>query len=622
MQFTDLLPTTEKTDHLGFTIIVASLLTALTILFSVLHFSRQMEREQLGIDGTRLIHLFAQIAPAGGDLTTVFEKYQLAVPDLAAETAFAYLTVRNLDGQTVRQQVRPGLSVPSFVFIADPSRWYGERVVEQEDAGGKVLEFYGPVLDDGMVIGTVSLAFLAPGYDMSRFGMSGLARLALPAILLGTLIYIILAIELKPLRRISMVLKELSENESIEKPITIQGTRTTHELAKNLGDFLETMRRRIQHLEDLAARKFSTNKVLRYKIARLTSVLDAIPAGIFVMDESLTVIFANQKLASFVNVDAQSVIGQTLTGWCDDEELLAFLSRYKGLHGRLFRADELTYQPAAFPGRTMSVTTAPLHAAENAQAGNGYGTLVILWDVTAEALARAARGEFVAHVSHELKSPLNVILMYSDLLREEEGKSPEFRVEAVNVIHDEVERLTLLINNMLSISKIEMGSISLDRQRVKTLSLLRDIFDSVSRSVKSDGITFSLQLPGELSPIMVDKYLLTIAVTNLLTNAIKYNRPGGRVVLSAEETESQIFVRVKDTGIGIAPEEQAKIFEKFYRSEDDEVRKKSGHGLGLPLAKNIVELHGGTIALYSEPGEGSEFSIVFPKNQGMVRERI
>ena len=250
------------------------------------------------------------------------------------------------------------------------------------------------------------------------------------------------------------------------------------------------------------------------------------------------------------------------------------------------------------------------------------GNLVVFRDITAEVLARRSSGEFVAHVAHELKSPLNVIAMYTESLQGKDGQSEEFRIEAANVVHDEVERLSMLINNILSITKIEMGSINIKRHRVKLRDLLEDTFNAVSRGGRGDDLKFTIDLPREMSPVAVDKELMRIAINNLLTNAIKYNRAGGTVSLVAEETGGKVRICIRDTGVGIAREDQERIFQKFFRSEREEIRAKAGHGLGLSLAREIVQLHHGTLSVSSTPGEGSEFAIEFDKETELLKQAV
>ena len=145
---------------------------------------------------------------------------------------------------------------------------------------------------------------------------------------------------------------------------------------------------------------------------------------------------------------------------------------------------------------------------------------------------------------------------------------------------------------------------------------------SSARAGREKGIDFTLNLPHEISPVALDKNLMRIAINNLLTNAIKYNNPNGTVTLQAEETDTAILISVKDDGIGISSEDQENIFLKFYRSVDDEVRSRTGHGLGLALAQDIVHLHHGELHVVSKPGEGAEFTIELKKDSGLLKKAI
>jgi signal transduction histidine kinase len=192
-------------------------------------------------------------------------------------------------------------------------------------------------------------------------------------------------------------------------------------------------------------------------------------------------------------------------------------------------------------------------------------------------------------------------------------------IGSINVINDEVERLSNLIGNLLNISKIEAGNIAINMQRVKLNEFLQDTYDSVARSGDNSSIQFELNLSQNLPNIQLDKDLLRVALNNLLTNAVKYNRPGGKVSFSAEETDEQIILTISDTGIGIAEKDQPYVFEKFYRSDDDEVTQRSGHGLGLALAKEIIDLHHGSLHLQSTVGEGSVFTIELKKTSSFLK---
>jgi signal transduction histidine kinase len=215
-------------------------------------------------------------------------------------------------------------------------------------------------------------------------------------------------------------------------------------------------------------------------------------------------------------------------------------------------------------------------------------------------------------VSHELKSPLNVLAMYGELLGDA-ATTPDQRIEAINVIQDEIERMNSLVNNLLNVSKLEMGSMRPERHRVKLGELLHDTWQQAQARAQQKDIALELQVPHDLPAVSVDKDLFRIALNNLVNNAIKYNEPGGSVVLAAEEGDSDVVIAVRDTGIGMAPEDQVRVTEKFYRVRESGANQRGGHGLGLYLANQIVELHHGRLTLDSQPGQGSVFSIHLKK---------
>jgi signal transduction histidine kinase len=250
------------------------------------------------------------------------------------------------------------------------------------------------------------------------------------------------------------------------------------------------------------------------------------------------------------------------------------------------------------------------------------GTLVVIRDVTQSALAEASRAEFVTHLGHELKTPLHTLMLYSEILLDGDQADAGSRIQAVNAVHDEVERLVDLVNNLLSITRIEMGSLDLHKQRTRLPDLLEDIRLSLGRAAEQAGIRLDFKLPKDINAIEVDKDLLRIAINNLVSNAIKYNNPGGSVTIEAEETAEAVLIRVRDTGLGITAEERGRIFEKFYRGDRDEIRARGGHGLGLSLTREIIDLHEGEISVESEPGHGSTFTISLWKRFGLMQKAI
>jgi len=331
---------------------------------------------------------------------------------------------------------------------------------------------------------------------------------------------------------------------------------------------------------------------------------------VLVIDDSGLPTFANPKLGILLGLSPEELIGQPPQKWCARPEVLSLLTRFKDQIVPAVHTTAVEYSPEGQPDRRISVSAYPLFSPRDRSIV--YGMLIAFRDVSEEHLARQAGAEFVAQVSHELKTPLTTIATFSELLLGYSKLSDQDRVEAVNTIHSEVERAAQLINNLLNISKLETGTLPIERQRVKIQDLLQEIVDSMSKSARARQVQVELKIPPDLGSARLDKDLFRIAIDNLLSNAIKYSRPRGRVILNAEKLpENQMKISVSDQGIGISPEVCERVFEKYYRSGSKEVTSRSGHGLGLYLAKRIVELHHGTISVHSELGKGTEFLVQF-----------
>jgi signal transduction histidine kinase len=377
------------------------------------------------------------------------------------------------------------------------------------------------------------------------------------------------------------------------------------ELVAGMQGYLARTGERIAQLELGERASTADNRLLQYGSKKLNAALQCLPDGLLMLDPGGDVTFVSGKVEPLLGIPADALLGQPVDTWCRDTALRTLLARYSGAARDTARPYSVEFAPANVEGRQLCATAQPLSGGQGAMS---FGTLVVLRDVTREHLARQAGNDFVAHVSHELKSPLNVIGMYAEMLADSDEES--LRVEALNVIQDEIERMNALVGNLLNVSKLDAGSMSPERNRVRLDDMLRDAHDQAIPRAEGKGLQVLLDVPRELDAVTIDKDLFRIALNNLLTNAIKYNRPGGSVTLAARNDGHEIVISVRDTGIGIAAPDRDRIFEKFYRvSESGAPVARGGHGLGLYLAAQIVELHHGRIAVDSEPGVGSTFSI-------------
>jgi signal transduction histidine kinase len=238
------------------------------------------------------------------------------------------------------------------------------------------------------------------------------------------------------------------------------------------------------------------------------------------------------------------------------------------------------------------------------QLGSLYGQL--------EAASRH-KSEFLANMSHELRTPLNAVIGFSEVLQEQMfGDLNDKQKEYVHDIHASGKHLLSLINDILDLSKIEAGKVELELSTFHLPSSLEGTLTLVRERATRHGIEVGLKVDDKLGEIVADERKVRQVLLNLLSNAVKFTPDGGRVDVRAEAVDSAVQIAVRDTGIGIAPEDQELIFEEFRQVGNDLFRKREGTGLGLTLARKFVELHGGRIWVQSELGKGSTFTFTLP----------
>ena len=234
---------------------------------------------------------------------------------------------------------------------------------------------------------------------------------------------------------------------------------------------------------------------------------------------------------------------------------------------------------------------------------------------TADA-ANKAKTEFLANMSHELRTPLNSIIGFSEVLRERMfGELNAKQAEYIQDIHSSGQHLLSLINDILDLSKIEAGRMELSLAQFDMGSLLDDALMLVQERAQRQGLRLERDVGDDIGEWVADPRKVKQVVINLLTNAVKFTPTGGRISLRARMVDAGVEIAVADTGVGIAPQEQALVFEEFRQASGDYLRKTEGTGLGLALSKRFVELHGGTISVQSALGQGSTFTFTLPTRE-------
>lgn len=244
--------------------------------------------------------------------------------------------------------------------------------------------------------------------------------------------------------------------------------------------------------------------------------------------------------------------------------------------------------------------------------GKVTGAALLVLDVTEKERAEQMRREFTANVSHELKTPLQTISGYAELLANGMVADKD-KTAFSEKIYAEAQRMIRLIEDIIKLSNLDEGAVELTRETVDLYVTAENTVRSLLPAAKKANVTLSLN--GENAEIYGIPQLLTAVVYNLCDNAIKYNKDGGTVFVSVKNNAENIVLSVRDTGIGIPKEQQERIFERFYRVDKSHSKEVGGTGLGLSIVKHAAKLHDAKITLESEVGKGTEITVIFPKKQ-------
>lgn len=261
----------------------------------------------------------------------------------------------------------------------------------------------------------------------------------------------------------------------------------------------------------------------------------------------------------------------------------------------------------------QEITDGQLHQRVNISGKNEISELVRAFNTMTEKLEKVdeARQEFVSNVSHELKTPLSSIKVLSDSILLEEGIPTEMYREFLKDINSEIDRMTDIVNNLLSLVKLDYKEAGLFIEETNLNYMLEDIIKMVTPLAEQKNIELTSEFLKNVL-IEADEMKLSLAISNLVENAIKYTYEGGSVKIILDCDHQNAFITVQDTGIGISEEEQGKIFNRFYRVDKTRDRETGGTGLGLSITHSAVLLHKGSIKVFSKENQGSTFIVRIP----------
>ena len=354
---------------------------------------------------------------------------------------------------------------------------------------------------------------------------------------------------------------------------------------------LDTARRRLSDLEAAAERDGQRRADLAREESRLRSALGAVAHGVVVYDDTGDVIYRNRPAATYLAARH----GDALV-----EEAIGTVAA-RALRGKDTEEEIEVYGP---PRRTLSLRAVPLGKEERP-----VGALVEVEDTTERRRLENVRRDFVANISHELKTPIGALALLAETLVGEDDQEVMNRM--AERMATEAFRVSHTIDDLLELSRIEAGSAP-DDEPLSVAGFVKEAVERVRSGAERRGITVEVDEPDVGLTVTGERRQLVSAIVNLLDNAVKYSEPGSSVEVSARHDDRWVDVEVRDHGMGIPRRDLERIFERFYRVDRARSRETGGTGLGLAIVRHVVSNHRGEVRVESREGEGSCFTLRLP----------
>ncbi|HET9994889.1 MAG TPA: ATP-binding protein [Candidatus Acidoferrum sp.] len=369
--------------------------------------------------------------------------------------------------------------------------------------------------------------------------------------------------------------------------------------ADRSGDALEAL---AVSLNETAARLDRTIRTLTEERNLSSAILGSMVEGVAVVNGSERLVFANPGFTEILGLDVPPQSGSALVEVVRQTELIEAVRQVLEGEPRV----EAEIVTGTLRQRFFAATVASVRAAD------ASGAVIVLHDITELRKLERVRRDFVANVSHELKTPLTAVQGFTETLLAGAIDDPQNRIRFLEIILEHSRRLARLTDDLLKLSKMDADRLELEIHRLGVSQFVESCIETAQRPAAEKDLRISVNLQEHLPDVAADRRRLAEVLQNLLDNAIQYTPPGGQIMVSAAADNGEVEFTVTDTGIGIPQADQPRIFERFYRVDVARSREVGGTGLGLAIAKHLVETHGGRLWVESEVGRGSQFHFTVP----------
>jgi two-component system phosphate regulon sensor histidine kinase PhoR len=330
---------------------------------------------------------------------------------------------------------------------------------------------------------------------------------------------------------------------------------------------------------------------------RIEAILESMVDGVIAVDKERKVSLINPAARRIFNIEAVRIKGKELISTLFSHRIDMYLQRSFDKKESISR--EIKYKNPE--QKIIQATFIPLLDEEE----KVNGGVIVLTDITELRKLETVRNDFVANVSHELRTPLTSMVGYLDTLLESDIEDQETRNRFLRIIKEETDRLSILIKDLLNLSRIESHSFDLKAENFN--EVLNKVINLLRKNAENKNIDFQVEIPENLPNVYMVREQIKQVLINLIDNAIKYTPSGGKIKIKVEKEGDKVYFSVKDNGMGIPQADQERIFERFYRVDKARSRALGGTGIGLSIVRNIIKQHGSEIQVKSREGAGSEF---------------
>lgn len=434
---------------------------------------------------------------------------------------------------------------------------------------------------------------------ISEDAVFSISIIGIVALITGIVFSILLSSKLvKPIKQIMEATKRISEGD-----YNYRVSITSNDEIGNLANEFNLMTDKLKKYNDLNIEHIISEE------QKNDAIIQNLDDGIIVIGTDYEILNINSAASQFLGIKFGMTRGRSFMEIINDEQLFSYVKQSiesgkpqvpeEGKNIITVKNDELS--------KYYMFSITPFILKERGV----LGVVLLLRDITHFKELDRLKSEFVMTASHELRTPLTSVLMSIDLLEESASKKLNDReLELISVAHDEVMRFKALVDDLLSLSKIEAGKIEMEYSRLSITQLFQKTIEVMKTQANEKSISISSEILGEDINVRADANKIVWVLTNMIANALRYTNSGGYIFLFAERIGSQVHISVSDNGEGIPYEYQSRIFDKFVQVKSE--KSVGGSGLGLSICREIIRAHGGSIWVESKPGEGSTFTFTLP----------